>query len=273
MTTLPDAVPLSHRQRPHRIAAGGRHGRRRRPARGRPRSSPGAAQPGTGHVGRRLRRRRDRRASPAGRPAHRGPRRHRPRRGAGRPARSAGLDLAAAAQPALDAAAAALGARVRRRPQVGLDLVVADLGDPFTVVPLIGDGAARPRCCSATPRWRLPPPPLPPPPPRLPRPRTPRPASSRSTPPPRWRRRSARRGIEMLHGVDMEVTVELGRTRMTRARPARPRPGRRPRARPGRRQPRRPAGQRPAHRPRRGRRGRRGLRPARHRDHRRPAAS
>jgi flagellar motor switch protein FliN/FliY len=26
---------------------------------------------------------------------------------------------------------------------------------------------------------------------------------------------SAPRGIEMLHGVDMEVTVELGRTRMT----------------------------------------------------------
>ena len=27
--------------------------------------------------------------------------------------------------------------------------------------------------------------------------------------------RPATRGIEMLHGVDMEVTVELGRTRMT----------------------------------------------------------
>ena len=105
-------------------------------------------------------------------------------------------------------------------------------------------------------------------PPRRPRPTEPlrRPLP---TPPPC----GPRRGIELLHGVDMEVTVELGRTRMTVRDLLGTRARRRPRARPGRRQPRRPAGQRPADRPRRGRRHRRGLRPARHRDRRRRSAA
>ena len=86
------------------------------------------------------------------------------------------------------------------------------------------------------------------------------------------RRPVAARGVELLHGVAMEVTVELGRTRMSVRELLALCPGRRPRARPRRRQPGGPAGQRPAHRPRRGRRRRRGLRPAGHRD-RRPAAA
>ncbi len=52
------------------------------------------------------------------------------------------LDLAAAVQPALDAAAQALGARVGAARTVPLDLVVNDLGHPFTVVPLQAPGAS-----------------------------------------------------------------------------------------------------------------------------------
>ena len=114
-----------------------------------------------------------------------------------------GLDLAAATQPALDAAAAALGSAAQAARTVDLDLVVSDLGPDFTMVPLIGAGiaaavlfqdhlldtpAAEPAPV-AEPASVVAPAPV-------------------VTPLPR-------RGIEMLHGVDMEVTVELGRTRMT----------------------------------------------------------
>src|SRR4051812_13355856 len=50
-----------------------------------------------------------------------------------------GLDLAAATQPALDAAAAVLGGSAKAARTVALDLVVSDMGE-FTVVPLIGAG-------------------------------------------------------------------------------------------------------------------------------------
>ncbi|HEU5038092.1 MAG TPA: flagellar motor switch protein FliN [Nocardioides sp.] len=116
-----------------------------------------------------------------------------------------GLDLAAALQPTVDNAADAIGARIGAARQVELGLVLADLGGPFTSVPLHGsaptaalllpdallqavvaqaareeDPAELPRLvASATPRDEQP------------------------------------RGIELLHGVDMEVTVEIGRTRMT----------------------------------------------------------
>src|SRR3954452_8830315 len=53
-----------------------------------------------------------------------------------------GLDLAAAAQPAIDAIAAVLGGSARAARTVALDLVVSDLGPAFTVVPLIGAGIA-----------------------------------------------------------------------------------------------------------------------------------
>lgn len=145
-----------------------------------------------------------------------------------------GLDLAAATQPAMDAAAAVLGGSAKAARTVDLDLVISDLGADFTVVPLIGAGiaasvliqdhlltdgnpgidpaptvdpvvaqhegsvsdrltvpvAASPEAAAAVPTNSMPA----------------TPASVTPLP---------RRGIEMLHGVDMEVTVELGRTRMT----------------------------------------------------------
>ena len=139
-----------------------------------------------------------------------------------------GLDLAAATQPALDAAALSLGARAQAARTVELDLVVGDLGGEFVTVPLIGAGidaavlvplstlsaarpgtvppaafsapAAAPEAAGATPP-----------------PGSGAAIGTQFVPSPREAGRSyaAQRGIEMLHGVDMEVTVELGRTRMT----------------------------------------------------------
>ena len=158
-----------------------------------------------------------------------------------------GLDLAAATQPALDAVAATLGAAARAARTVELDLVVSDLGPDFTVVPLIGAGIAAsvliqdhlldqpvgqmtapaqpvgpevvaevvPEVVTevvAEPAAAAAASPIAPPvaePQAIPHhPVVASAAGSVSPlPPPR--------GIEMLHGVDMEVTVELGRARMT----------------------------------------------------------
>jgi flagellar motor switch protein FliN len=133
-----------------------------------------------------------------------------------------GLDLAAATQPALDAIAATLGATARAARTVELDLVVSDLGPSFTVVPLIGEGIAASvliqdhlltepapmaaevpvaSAVDADPAAT---------PPRVNEPAQPAAAATTGSVTP-----LPRRGIEMLHGVDMEVTVELGRTRMT----------------------------------------------------------
>ena len=121
-----------------------------------------------------------------------------------------GLDLAAATQPAIDAAATALGATAGAARAVELSLVVADLG-PFTAVPLLGTGFAAAVLISdsalATTSVAAP---------------AAAPAASFPATTPIAEARAtigavatAPRGIEMLHGVDMEVTVELGRTRMT----------------------------------------------------------
>ena len=155
-----------------------------------------------------------------------------------------GLDLAAATQPALDAVASTLGASARAARTVALELVVSDLGPDFTVVPLIGAGiaasvliqdhlldgpapaldvhepaATQPvdvvaAAAAAAPDARFAPPvDVPTSPANSPvnspvsGPGT-APVGGTVTPLPH-------RGIEMLHGVDMEVTVELGRTRMT----------------------------------------------------------
>ncbi|HET6561868.1 MAG TPA: flagellar motor switch protein FliN [Marmoricola sp.] len=124
------------------------------------------------------------------------------------------LDLAAASQPALDGAAEALGARVGAAQTVPLDLVVNDLGFPFTVVPLTSaDGttvaallvndtsletAAQAAAANAAASVTAVP--------------TPTFATGPSSAPVAL---PVARGLEMLHGVVMDVTVELGRTRMS----------------------------------------------------------
>lgn len=115
-----------------------------------------------------------------------------------------GLDIAAATQPAIDAVAATLGAAARAARTVDLDLIVSDLGAAFTVVPLVGAGIAASVLIQD----------------HLLEPTETAPASVVSEPAAEPAATAAvtplpRRGIEMLHGVDMEVTVELGRTRMT----------------------------------------------------------
>ena len=150
---------------------------------------------------RRVRRRRRRRAAPARGAAHRRPGRHRPGRGTRRAARSAGSTWPRPPSPrSRPPPRPSAPAAVPRR-EVAVDLVDADLGGPFTAVPLLGAGVPGRRPARRRRRRR----PLPPrcAPPSLPEPAAPRPA------------RLPQRGIEMLHGVDMEVTVELGRTRMT----------------------------------------------------------
>lgn len=158
------------------------------------------------------------------------------------------LDLAAAVQPALDAAAAALGGTAQAGRSVSLDDVVTDMAGDFTAVPLMGStilaavlvpdttlevaaaapGAGQAAAAPAAAAGVL---------------ATPATAEARTTeaqaapaasaatpagveqhtlppvpgPPVEGNVRSiatGRRGIEMLHGVEMEVTVELGRTRM-----------------------------------------------------------
>ncbi|RNL62643.1 flagellar motor switch protein FliN [Nocardioides marmoriginsengisoli] len=137
-----------------------------------------------------------------------------------------GLDLAAATQPALDAIAATLGASARAAQTVSLDLVLSDLGPDFTVVPLIGAGIAasvliQDRLLVAAATNAAPEAPFAetlPPAPSAPAPNTPTPSTPAVAPvetPAANVTPLPTRGIEMLHGVDMEVTVELGRTRMT----------------------------------------------------------
>lgn len=138
------------------------------------------------------------------------------------------LELSAALQPALDAAAGRLGARARAARGVELDAVVAELGGAFTTVPLIGAGiagallvpdatlaAARQPLTEADIRAERTAAAAMPvgslndlgADPFVPGPFVPGARSGAAV--------GAARGLEMLHGVDMEVTVELGRTRMT----------------------------------------------------------
>lgn len=105
-----------------------------------------------------------------------------------------GLDLAAAVQPALDAAAAALGRRAGTAHTVDLGLVANDLRAPFTAVPLVGSAISAAVLVTDGALARTP--------------AAPTAAPTRSAP-------AALRGLEMLHGVILDVTVELGRTRMS----------------------------------------------------------
>jgi flagellar motor switch protein FliN/FliY len=131
-----------------------------------------------------------------------------------------GLDLAAALQPTLDNAADVIGGRAGAARQVELSLVLADLGGPFTSVVLRGSAPAAAllipdellRAAVAGPAPADPPATAEP----APAPRVIAPAAAPATPSPSAARRDEQpRGIELLHGVDMEVTVEIGRTRMT----------------------------------------------------------
>jgi len=181
-----------------------------------------------------------------------------------------GLDLAAATQPALEAAANRLGAHAAAARQVQLDLVVGDMAGEFTTVPLIGAGIAAallvpnatleqarshpsavpadapnaaPASSTAPGGFEAPsaqtstvnsasnsasaagavtPPPGSGAPIGMAPIPQPRPAAAGQQPvqpvtyaPGVAPAFAPARGIEMLHGVDMEVTVELGRTRMT----------------------------------------------------------
>lgn len=111
-----------------------------------------------------------------------------------------GLDLAAALQPTLDAFAEGLGARVGAARQIDPALVVGDIGFPFVTIPLAGTETAAailvPEATLLDAAFSAP--------------AEPQVAEPAPAPLP-----TQRRGIEMLHGVDMEVTVEIGRARMT----------------------------------------------------------
>jgi flagellar motor switch protein FliN len=126
-----------------------------------------------------------------------------------------GLDLAAALQPTLDAVAGALRGRVGAARESATGLVTRDLATPFTVVFLEADGVAAalllPDAVLAGAQNA-----------------TTAEADARGAVPTNpcfsgavlssvggLEHRTTRPGIEMLHGVDMEVTVEIGRTRMT----------------------------------------------------------
>lgn len=137
-----------------------------------------------------------------------------------------GLDLGAAVQASLDGAAAALGTTVAAARTVDVALVVSDLGAPFQVVPLIGAGIAGAllvptpvldAAVTSTLSVALPVGGAPAAVPAAAFPATfpaggPAPAAAPTAPAPGY---APVRGIEMLHGVDLEVTVELGRTRLT----------------------------------------------------------
>ena len=122
------------------------------------------------------------------------------------------LDLAAATQPALDAAAAAFGARVSAARTVPLELAINDLGYPFTLVPLVGAGGSAALLvndASLAATVHSAPAPNPATPPTSAAPAF---AAAPVAAPPAP---AAARGLEMLHGVIMDVTVELGRARMS----------------------------------------------------------
>jgi flagellar motor switch protein FliN len=119
------------------------------------------------------------------------------------------LDLAAAAQPALDAAAAAFGAKVSAARTVPIELVINDLGYPFTMVPLVGDaGSAALLVNDATLATTVHTTPS-----AATAPVQPVFAAATSHAPPTPT--AVARGLDMLHGVIMDVTVELGRARMS----------------------------------------------------------
>jgi flagellar motor switch protein FliN/FliY len=104
------------------------------------------------------------------------------------------LELGAAMQPSLDAAAAALGASAGPGQSVPSSAVETAIAEATVAVPLVaGDSTAAVLLVSGLESV-------------APRP-TAVPSASATA--------STRSGIELLHGVSMDVTVELGRTRLS----------------------------------------------------------
>ena len=141
-----------------------------------------------------------------------------------------GLDLASALQPTLDAMAAALHGQVGAAREVDLRLVADDMGPAFSCSNLAGPtSTAAVLLQDYTLRAALYAPALaaeveggaatlPAQPAQPPQPAQAAPAGPPATVGAGSVSRGGdgrRRGIEMLHGVDMEVTVEIGRARMT----------------------------------------------------------
>lgn len=137
-----------------------------------------------------------------------------------------GLDVAAAVQPALDAAAHRLGARARAASTLDLEAddldIAALLGGEFSTVPLIGTGIAGavlvPATTLAGAREPITAEPAAVAAPGTAAEAAPGPAAAQEPFVPAFGPGPSAvvpRGLELLHGVDMEVTVELGRTRMT----------------------------------------------------------
>ncbi len=113
------------------------------------------------------------------------------------------LSLASAVQPSLDAAARALGARADAGTAVDASALAGLLGT-HSVVPLL-DGAPAAAVLLSDSLLSAPA--------AAPTPAAFTPDFGQVTPVPTTAERP-RRGIELLNGVDMELTVELGRTRM-----------------------------------------------------------
>ena len=133
-----------------------------------------------------------------------------------------GLDLASALQPTLDAMAAALHGQVGAAREVDLRLVADDMGPAFSSSNLVGptstaavllqDYTLRAALYAPALAAEVEGSPVPAQPAQvaqsLPLASVPAGSVSRGGD-------GRRRGIELLHGVDMEVTVEIGRARMT----------------------------------------------------------
>ena len=128
-----------------------------------------------------------------------------------------GLDLAAALQPTLDAVAAALHGRVGAAREVALPMVARDVAAPFTVAFLHTTSVAAAvlmpdNVLSGAHNSELSADPVTPDAGSV-APGNVAPGNVLSSVGRSDQRTSP--GIELLHGVDMEVTVEIGRTRMT----------------------------------------------------------
>jgi len=108
-----------------------------------------------------------------------------------------GLDLGAAVQPALDAAAQALGAAAGPGQTLAGSALADTLGRALIAVPLMAGGEVAAAVFLVAPADAM----------------VGGSAAGSAMPAPTMI--TPNRGVEMLHGVNMEVTVELGRTRLS----------------------------------------------------------